>query len=252
MKPVDTHCHLDFEQFDDDRDEVIAECRERLAAVVTIGTGPDTNDAALELAREHDHIHATHGLHPAYVEDHSADDVDTVAAQIEERRERIRAVGEIGLDYHHVRDDHGRETQRQRFRRMLTVAEEVGLPAVLHTRDAEQDAFDIAQEFSPPAVVQHCFNGRPGLAREAVDADHYIAVSTQVLHSARVRDIAAAVPLDRILLETDAPFLYRDGRNVPWHVEESAEAIADIKDVAVDEVMATTTRNAADAFGLPL
>ncbi len=252
MRPVDTHCHLDFDQYDDDREEVVAECAERLEAVVNVGTDPDRNRASLDLARAHDHVHATVGLHPTRVLDVDRETVEEVAAQVRDHADDIVAVGEIGLDYHHVRDPDGRARQADIFRELLAVAEDVGLPVALHTRDAERDAFDVVQEYSPPVVVQHCFNGEPSLALEAVDAGQYVSVSTQVLYSNRVQDIAEVVPLDRILLETDAPFLYRGERNVPWHVAESAETIAEIKEVAVDEVVERTTRNAREALDLPV
>lgn len=251
MPFVDTHCHLDFEKYDEDRDEVVERCGEELAAVVNSGTDADGNRATLDLSEAHGFVHATLGLHPTYIEEVDDAAVEEIAAQVRENADRILGIGEIGLDYHHVREDALRERQEEVFRRMLELAEDLGLPAVLHTRDAEPRALEIVEQYEVDAV-QHCFNGRPELAREAVDAGQYISVSTQVLYSTRVQEIAAEVPLDRILLETDAPFLYQGERNVPWHVKESAEEIADIKDVSAEEVGARTTENAVDALGLPL
>ncbi|MDY6770165.1 MAG: TatD family hydrolase [Candidatus Nanohaloarchaea archaeon] len=248
MRLVDTHCHLDFDRFDDDRDGIIAECAERLEHVVNSGTNLERNQASLRLAAEHAVVEATLGVHPTYVTDEL--DLDGIEEQIRQHRESIVGVGEIGLDYHHVSDERWRAKQEDIFERFLAVAAELQLPAVLHTRDAEQPAMDIVEDYDLPHVVLHCFNGRPELAEAAVDRGYHVSISTQVLYSDRVQALAEAVPLDRILLETDAPFLYRGERNVPWHVAESAEQIADIKDLDPAEVGRVTTGNAEAVFGL--
>ncbi|MDY6768964.1 MAG: TatD family hydrolase, partial [Candidatus Nanohaloarchaea archaeon] len=246
MNLIDTHCHLDFDQYDDDREDVIQKCAERMAAVINSGTNVERNRASLDLARNHDVIEATLGVHPTYVKEEL--DLDRIAEQIREHQRDILGVGEIGLDYHHVSDRRWREEQEEIFERFLAVAEELQLPAVLHTRDAEKQALDIVDGYDFPAVVLHCFNGAPTLAEQAVDRGYYVSISTQVLYSERVQALAETVPLEHILLETDAPFLYQGERNVPWNVGESAEKIADIKDADVEEVGEVTTRNARDAL----
>lgn len=248
MNLTDTHCHLDFDQYDDDRGEVIQRCEEEMELVVNSGTNVDRNQASLELAEEYDVIEATLGVHPTYVKDEL--DLDRIEQQIREYRDRTVGVGEIGLDYHHVSDQRWREKQMDIFERFLAVAEDLQLPAVLHTRDAEPDALDIVQDYDLPAVILHCFNGAPELAGEAVDRGYYVSISTQVLYSSRVQELAATVPLEHILLETDAPFLYQGERNVPWHVGESAEEIAAIKDLGAEEIGRATTANAEEALQL--
>ncbi len=248
MQLVDTHCHLDFDQYDDDREEVIQTCAERMAAVVNSGTNPERNRNTLELAEEYDVVHPTLGIHPTYIKDLGEEDRDTVAEQIREHEDALLAVGEIGLDYHHISEEDWRERQADIFERFLQLAEELQLPVVLHTRDAEKQSLGIVHDYDLPAVVLHCFNGAPELAEQAVDRGYYVSISTQVLYSDRVQELADAVPLEHILLETDAPFLYRGERNVPWNVAESAERIADIKDLEPGEVGRVTTANAGTAL----
>ncbi len=267
MQLIDTHCHLDFDQYDDDRDKVLDTCQERIDAVVNVGTNHERNQASLDLARNHDVVYATMGLHPTYIKDledspksgdfarssepdgSTSNEIDRIVTQIRNNSGAIQAVGEIGLDYHHIREPEWRERQEDLFVRLLDVAQELDMPVVLHTRDAEQRATEIVQDYDLP-VIQHCFNGAPELAEECVDRGYWISISTQVLYSSRVQELAASVPLEHILLETDAPFLYQGDRNMPWHVEESAEKIADIKELDVEDVARQTTENARDALRL--
>lgn len=250
MRLVDVHCHLDFDQYDDDREAVLAECGERMEAVINSGTNVERNRASLDLADRYGFVHATLGIHPTYIKDLQDGAVDTVEQQVRTHAEEIVAVGEIGMDYHHVTEQDWRERQEDLLERMLGLAEELGLPVVLHTRDAEPRVMEILDGYDPDGVVLHCFNGAPPLAEEAVDRGYRVSVSTQVLYSSRVQNIVEVVPLDHVTLETDAPFLYRGERNVPWNVAESAEKIAEIKDVEPDEVGRVTTENAFDVFAL--
>lgn len=247
MRPVDAHCHLDFEQYSDDREDVIGRAREKLEFVVNAGSNPEHNMKALELEEETDgFVKANLGLHPTYTE--SFDELEKVKKQI--RSEKPAAVGEIGLDFHHVTDQDIRERQEEVFRELLELAEEVERPVVLHTRDAEKQALKILEDYSLEGVMLHCFNGSPELAVEASRKGYLIGVTTQVLYSERVRSIVQALELKDIVLETDSPFLYRGERNEPVNVVESAERIAEIKDVPVDEVIDVTTGSAQEFFGL--
>ncbi len=135
------------------------------------------------------------------------------------------------------------------FTRLLDLAVELDATVMLHTRDAEVRATEIVGDYDLN-VIQHCFNGHPDLAKKCVDRGYWISISTQVLYSQRVQDIADTVPLDHILLETDAPFLYQGERNVPWNVEESAEKIAEIKGMDAEDVTEQTTANAKKALDL--
>ncbi|MFB6115130.1 MAG: TatD family hydrolase [Candidatus Nanohalobium sp.] len=248
MRPVDAHCHIDFEQYDEDRDEVIQRCKEKLEFIVNAGSNLENNRRVLKLGREYpDTVLPNLGLHPTYTE--SFDELEEIKEQI--RDEKPPAVGEIGLDHHHVTDNRVRKKQEKVFREMLELAEDLNLPVVLHTREAERKAINIVKEYSLPDVMLHCFNGKPELAEEAVEEGMKIGITTQVLYSSRVQEIVKALDLEDILLETDSPFLYRGERNSPANVHESAEKIAEIKSVEKEEVVEASTENAVSIFGRP-
>lgn len=245
MKPVDAHCHLDFERFDEDRKEVIDRSKEKLEFVVNAGSNMETNRKALELGEKHPgFIIPNLGLHPTYTDDFS---------QLEKIKKLIRdkdpvAVGEIGLDHYHVKQNKLQERQEEVFRQMLELAEELDKPVVIHSREAEEEVFEIVQEYNLPKIMFHCFNGSPDLAEKAADLDIKIGVTTQVLYSSRVQKIVEKIEVEDMLLETDSPFLYRGERNEPVNVIESSEKIADMKNIDTEEVIEKTTENAKEFF----
>jgi len=245
MKPVDAHCHLDFEQFDEDRDEVMEKAKQKLDFVVNAGSNIEHNKAALKLSQKYsDFVVPTIGLHPCYT-----DDFD----QLEEVRQQIKehspvAIGEIGLDHHHVQDTELRERQEEVFRELLQLAEDLEKPVVIHSRDVEQKTVEILKEYELPGIMLHCFNGTPELAEEAVRNGMKVGITTQVLYSNRVQQIVENLQLKDLLLETDSPYLYRGERNQPANVTESAEKIAEIKSTNYGKVVETTAQNARKIF----
>ncbi|WEL23260.1 TatD family hydrolase [Candidatus Nanohalovita haloferacivicina] len=245
MKPVDAHCHIDFDQFKDDREEVIERSKEELEFIVNAGSCVENNEQALKLQEKYpDFVVANLGLHPTYTEKFD---------QLEEVKEQIRdndpvAVGEIGLDHHHITDEAVRDRQREVFREMLALAEDLEKPVVVHSRDAEREAVEIISEYDLPGVMLHCFNGSVELATDAVEKGFLIGVTTQVLYSNRVQNIVRDIDVDNLLLETDSPFLYRGDRNEPLNVAESAKKIAEIKELNEEEVIESTTGNARKLF----
>lgn len=246
MKPVDAHCHLDFKKFDEDRENVIERCKKSLQFVVNAGSNLKHNKAALKLQRNYpETVKANLGLHPTYTD--SFDEVEDIKKQI--REEDPVAVGEIGLDHHHVTEESLRDKQKHVFRELLELAEELDKPVVIHSRDAESEAVEILKEYNLPEVFLHCFNGSPELAEEAVEHGMTIGITTQVIYSNRVQEIVKTLETESMVLETDSPFLYRGERNEPVNVLESAERIADINSVDVKEVVDNTTKNAVRIFG---
>lgn len=245
MKPVDAHCHLDFEQFDDDREEIIVESKQKLEFIVNAGSNIEHNKAALELANKYsDFVIPTLGLHPCYTD--YFNQLNEVKNQIHEHDPV--AIGEIGLDHHHVQDEELRERQEEVFRELLQLAEDLQKPVVIHSRDAEKKVVEILREYDLPEVMLHCFNGNPELAESAVDSGMTIGVTTQVLYSDRVQQITDRLEIEDILLETDSPYLYRGERNKPPKVVESAEKIAELKSIKPKQVSEVTTLNARRIF----
>lgn len=245
MRPVDAHCHIDFDQYSEDRDEVIQRAEEELEFIVNAGSCLENNKQALKLEEKFpEFVIANLGLHPTYTE--KFDQLEDIKDQI--RDENPAAVGEIGLDHHHVSDEDVMDRQRQVFREMLELAEELDKPVVVHSREAERECVKIISEYDLPGAMLHCFNGSADLAEEAVEKGFKIGVTTQVLYSSRVQNIVERLEVDHLLLETDSPFLYRGKRNEPVNVAESAEKIAEIKGLEIETVVNATTKNAARLF----
>ncbi len=243
MKPVDSHCHLHAEELGQFRDRVKKGDVEELEFVVDAGLDSDTNRQVLELANKSPQVVAAVGLHPTQTE--SFDAVEEVARQIE--NENPAAVGEIGMDFHHVTDEEMRLRQREVFKRLLEVAEREDLPVVCHTRNAEDVVLEVLDGFEIEAYL-HCFNGRPELAQEAVDRGYMIGVGPQLEWSSRVRQVARAVPADNLLLETDSPYI----GDSPIDVLSVCSLLRDIENGSTEGAAALPERvaeNASDFFG---
>jgi TatD DNase family protein len=247
---TDTHCHLDFKNFNKDRDEVIQ--RALKAGVTTmINSGIDlkTNRKTLELARKYDFIHATLGLNPNGLGEMTDEEVDATLDQIRAHAKEIVGVGEAGLDYYRCPDQKGQDRQREVFRKVVDLSRELDLPQVIHARLAEDEAFEMVKDLNK--VVFHCYSGTVGTMRNAVDRGFYISLATVVCKSAQHQVLARQVPLDRLLIETDSPFLSpKAGRNEPAYVLEGLNLIAKIKDLPPEDVAKATTTNARRIYKL--
>jgi TatD DNase family protein len=252
---IDSHCHIDDARFEADRDEMMTRARAKgVGHFVTIGCDLETSRAAVALAQQHSFIAATVGVHP-----HEAKRIE--AGWYEELRslaktERVVAYGEIGLDYHY--DHSPREIQRLRFREQIQLARELRLPFVIHTREAQEDTIAILREEKAHELggVFHCFSGDAWLAKDALDLGFYLSFSGVITfqNASMLRDIVKTVPMDRILIETDAPYLtpapHRGKRNEPTYVRHVAEKIAELHGVDVENIEKATTENAKRLFGI--
>ncbi|HII06783.1 MAG TPA: TatD family hydrolase [Methanotrichaceae archaeon] len=247
---TDTHCHLDFKNFNKDRDEVIQ--RALNAGVTTmINSGIDlkTNRKTLELARKYDFVHATLGLNPNSLGELTNEEVDATLDQIRAHAKEIIGVGEAGLDYYRCPDQKGRDRQIAVFRKVVDLSRELDLPQVIHARLAEDEAFEMVKDLTK--VVFHCYSGTVGTMRDALDRGFYISLATVVCRSAQHQVLARQVPLDRLLIETDSPFLSpRKGRNEPAYVLDSLNLIAKIKELPPEDVAKATTTNAKKIYDL--
>ena len=260
---IDTHAHLDFRQFDDDRNAVLDRAWQAgVAAIITIGIDLKTSRAAVALAEAHEGVFATVGFHP-----HDAKSADAVAlAELQElgQHPRVVAIGEMGLDFY--RDRSPRDVQRRVFRRQLQIAAELGKPVVIHDREAHADTLEtlrqwIAESQPIPSEyrgVLHCFSGGLALAQAAIELGFFIGVDGPITYrnARKLPGIVKALPLDRLLVETDAPFLtphpHRGQRNEPAYVRLVAERIADVKNLSPAEVAQATTANAKALFELDM
>lgn len=246
---VDHHCHLDSPDFAADLDGVIARARAAgVGVLVTISMHMRRLSDTLRIAEAHPNIFASVGTHPHYA--HTELDIPVAEIVRLSAHPKIVAIGEAGLDYFY--DNSPREAQMQGLRNHIAAAQETGLPLVIHARDADDDVAALLEEAMGrqhfPAVL-HCFTGGPELARRALDLGLYISFSGILTfkRSEALRAIAASVPLDRLLVETDAPFLapgkHRGRRNEPAFVVETARELARVKGISQAELARATTDN---------
>jgi TatD DNase family protein len=246
---VDSHCHLDFPDFSSELDAVVARAKTAgIGRIVTICTRVRKFAQVLTVAEKFPEIFCSVGTHPHNA--HEELDVDSKALIALTKNPKVVAIGEAGLDYHY--DNSPRDAQAQGLRQHIQAARATGLPLVIHSRDCDADMAKILKEESGtgafPAVL-HCFTGGRELAFAAIDLGHYVSF-TGILtfkNSQALRDIARELPADRVLVETDAPYLaplpYRGKRNEPAYVTETAKVLADTRGVSAGEIARQTTEN---------
>ena len=256
MALIDTHAHLDFPKFNKDRLEVIANSWDKgLTYIVNVGADLLSSRRSIVLAEEYPFIFATVGIHP-----HDASDLDEDALKELKKmasHEKVLAIGEIGLDYHY--DNSPRDIQQEAFRKQLQLAKNLKLPIAIHSREADEDTLKILKEEYPgiKGGIMHCFASNLAIAKECLDLGLYLAFGGVITfkNAKELRDVVKEVPLNRILLETDSPYLtpepFRGQRNEPSHVRFIAEKIAKIKEIDLIEVVETTTANAIEVYKLP-
>jgi TatD DNase family protein len=259
---VDSHAHIDGPEFDEDREQVIKRARAAgVSAILNVGTGDPRSGAferAVTLAGRHEDVFAAVGVHP-----HDARLFDAEAEQritgLIRSSSRVIAWGEIGLDFHY--DNSPRDTQKQVFQRQLQLAREAKLPVIIHTREAEDETVEIIKSENADgtlAGVMHCFSGTHRLALQALELGFYISFSGIVTFKKadELRAVAREVPLERLLIETDCPYLapvpFRGKRNEPAYVVEVARCLAELRGLSLDELARITSTNFSNLFQLPV
>jgi TatD DNase family protein len=256
---IDTHAHLDYTDYDPDRAEVIARATDAgVTEIISIGTRLDSSARAVELAENFPNIWATVGLHPCDV-DSAPDDAVGRLRQLAQSR-RVVAVGEIGLDYHHLPEDPAavetnKKLQAELFRRQLELTAELGLNAVIHQRDSWDDTLRILSDFTGKVRgVFHCFGGTRAQAQEVIALGHLVSFTGIVTfkNARQVQATAQDIPADQFMVETDCPYLApapdRGKRCEPAHTRRVAEQIAQLRGTSVEEIAARTTQTAREFF----
>lgn len=237
----ETHGHYDDEKFDNDREALFQEFREKnIRFVMNIGANMPTSMASVELAEKYDFIYAAVGTHPNDVGEMTEQDIETYREMAS--YEKVKAIGEIGLDYYY--DDVPKEVQIHWFQRQLLLASEVNLPVVIHSRDAAKDTLDIMKEMQGKLSggVIHCFSYSTEIAMEYIKMGYYIGVGGVVTfnNGRKLKEVVEAVPLDRIVLETDSPYLapvpFRGKRNSALYIPYIVNEIAALKGISEEEV----------------
>jgi len=275
---IDTHCHLNFKAFEDDLLEVVKKSQEAgVEKIIVPGTDLETSKKAVEIAEDIEEVYAVVGFHPHHVKG-----LDRVDGKIKEelkklaKSKKVVGIGECGLDYYvyqRTKYDKAEITtelknlQKQLFGMQLQLAKELSLPMVIHNREAAEEILDVMNHFSKgdnkmPRGVFHCISGSKEYLEKILDLGFYIGVDGNVTYSKNVKKLAKKVPLNRLLLETDAPYLTPEPvrsekinrgeklRNEPISVKITAEYLADLKKVSLDKIIASTTKNAEDLFNI--
>lgn len=250
---IDTHCHLDFEQFDQDRTEVLRRAEDQgIAYFVNIGSSLDGSIKSVELAERFETIFATVGIHPHEADKFEQSQRDKIGEL--SLNKKVLAIGEIGLDYY--KNFSKPENQRPLFLSLANLAKEKGLPLVIHSRQAQEDTLKVLKSVMPVKAVIHCFSGDQDFLRECLELGFYISFTCNITYrkAEDLRDLVKLTPLNRIFLETDAPYLPPEGsrgkRNEPACVKILAEEVARLKGIGFEELAEATSKNAMDFFGI--
>ncbi len=254
---IDTHAHLDFPQFSENVPYFLQRAHQvGVHRIITIGTDLSSSAKSIQLAEVHEEIHATVGVHPHDALSMDSSTLDHMKAL--SGKPKVVALGEMGLDF--FRDRRPRPVQKECFKAQLEVASAVQLPVVFHIRDAFQEFFDViaSQGKSLKGGVLHCFSGDWPVARRCLDLGFYLSVPGVVTYPKAhdLQEVVRKAPLDRLLLETDAPYLtpvpHRGKVNEPSYVHHTAQKVAQLRKVSLEEVARGTTRNACSLFGLEI
>lgn len=249
----DTHCHPQFSQYNNDREEMLARSSEANINMICVGTDLDMSKKAIELSKAHKNIWATVGVHPNDIDDVVMDDFVHLM-----KEEKVVAVGEIGLDYYRTTDTYKQVKQREIFEQFINLAYQYQKPLVLHCRNAHRDAIEILSSAKNILYggVAHSFTGTLEEAKKYLDLGLFLGFNGIITFARQYDEIVINTPLEKILLETDAPYLtpepYRGQRNEPAYVIEVAGKLAELKKVSLDKIINVTTQNALNLFKISL
>lgn len=255
---IDSHAHLEDEAFDSDRDEILGNLKkDGVDFLFNCGSSLKTSEESVELSKKYENVYAIVGVHPEHAGSYS----EEIEAKIEKltEEEKTVAIGEIGLDYHYD-DMPSKEVQRRVFIFQLELAKKLQLPVVIHSRDAKQETFDILKAHKEKdqnfRCILHCYSGGVELMREYMKLGFFISLGgVTTFKNARIpKEVAKEVPIERLLLETDCPYMtpvpYRGKRNEPKYVLETAKYIAELRKISLEELLFHTDKNTFEFFGL--
>ena len=254
---VDTHCHLDMTAYEQDLGVILQNAfQHNVRAVVSVGIDVHSSIQAIELASRHPMVSATIGVHPHDIDNITDKTFPILADLAQKHKKHVVGYGEIGLDY--VKGYSSPENQRKQFRNQLSLAAELGLPVIIHNREAHEDTLSILQEMGPlmHGGIMHCFSGNFDFALKILDLGMHISIPGTVTfkNSGLLQEVAGKMPLSSLLLETDGPFLaphpFRGKRNEPLFVLYTAQKVAELRNISIEELAKQTSRNAQAVFGL--
>ncbi|MGC8812363.1 MAG: TatD family hydrolase [Candidatus Aenigmatarchaeota archaeon] len=247
---IDVHCHLESKDYDKDREEIIEKCKKELKAIITCCAHPKDFDLTLNLVEKHKgFVFATIGIHPEYVKEISKEEKESFLEKIKSNKDKVVGIGETGLDFFWIKEKEWQERQKELFIELINFAKELNKPLIIHARNAYDEAVKILEQEDAKEVLMHMF-GANYLVKRIIENNWYVSMNTIVLKSKKHKKVIRDTPLERILLETDSPWLGFGKRNDPLSVKIVAEKIAEIKEVSFEEVDRITTENTIKFFNL--
>jgi len=249
---IDTHCHVDFKDYNKNREEVIKRAKKELSCIINSGATLGGNRRTIQLINDYKNfIHGTLGFHPVNAAKAESVVLDDVKKEIISNLDKAVALGETGLDFYHTTDLEGKRKQENVFKSFIELASENDMPLVIHARDSENKAFELVKEYSEiPDVVFHCYSGDDATAEKIIDEGYFISVSTMICFSSYHQNLIKDLPLSCMITETDSPYLspFKGKRNEPVYVKEAITKIAEIKDISFGRVDKLTEKNAKKVF----
>jgi len=256
---IDCHCHLESHDYDKDRDEIIEKCKKELKAVITSCAHPRDFDLTMQLVEKHKNfVFASCGIHPEYIKEVSEKEIEDTIEKIKQNRDRIVAIGETGMDKFWIQEPDWQQKQKELFIQLIELAKELKKPLVIHSREAYEETLKILEQEDVKEVNMHMF-GDHRLTKRVIDNGWFISINTIILRSKSHKKIARDCPLEKLMLETDAPWLSPkkllegiDARNDPTSIKIVAEKIAEIKRLGFEEVWQKCGENAIKFFKLPI
>jgi len=251
---VDTHCHLDMRGYEDLDDIIASAADQGVGGIITIGIDVQSSRHAVTIARRYKNVWATIGIHPHNAENTSPEHFNQLATLALDKSNKVVGYGEIGLDY--AKNYAPKERQIKEFVHQLHLAKDLKLPVIIHDRDAHEDTLQLLKQHGPfpDGGVMHCFSGDSALADQVIDLGFYISIPGIITFkkSATLQQVAREIPLEHIILETDGPFLapvpYRGKTNRPEYLAFTAQKVADLKGISLDDVARITTENSKTLF----
>lgn len=247
---IDIHCHLEFME---NPEKILKEVKGKMEAIITSIADPKNAKKILKLREKHKNfLFVSSGFHPECLKDYKDEEIKRYIEFIKEKRNKICAIGEVGIDYSKECEGIDRERMKRIFILFIDLAKKLNLPLVIHARDAFSDALEILKEKEAKNVVLHCFSGSEGNLKEALKRGYFISFATNICYTKKHPRLASKTPIERMLLETDSPWLDpenpREMTNKPWKILNSAKIISQIKGISIEEVLEKTTQNAKKFF----
>ncbi|MFQ6020904.1 MAG: TatD family hydrolase [Candidatus Aenigmatarchaeota archaeon] len=256
---IDVHCHLEQKDYDNDRDDVIERCKKELKAIITSCAHPNYFDLTIKMVEKYKNfVFTTCSIHPEYVKEISKNKIDDFIKLIKKNKDKIVGIGETGLDFWYIKEKSWREKQKELFIKMINLAKELGKPIVIHSRNSEEDCIEILENNNAKNVLMHMF-GANQLTKRVIDNGWLISVNAIILMSKKHKKVVRDTPIEKLLLETDAPWLNPETlgkeikkRNDSLTIKLVAEKIADIKKTSFEQVWNQCGKNAINFFKLSI